>query len=110
MNNQFATVFGPFHRIQNDRTQDAATIRKILTSGELWGRRPRGSDFPAVQAYAGALEAGELGVEFWAFAKPFNAYGSTVYWYLHRRPDGLVWGDDLWAKMDILVSLVRQDF
>ncbi len=84
-------------------------MRAILTSGELWGRPPRGSDFPAVQAYAGALREGDLGFEFWTFAKPFNAFGSVVYWYLHKRTDGLVWGDGTWAKIEVLVATVRQE-
>jgi hypothetical protein len=56
-------MYGPFHRL-NDPPE---VIRKILESGELWGKPPRNifqSDIPTVKAYAGRLPSGAVGIEF----------------------------------------------
>jgi hypothetical protein len=56
-------MYGPFHRI-NDPPE---TVKKILESGELWGKSPRNiasSDFPKVKAYEGKLPPGRQGIEF----------------------------------------------
>ena len=45
-------MYGPFYRLI-DSTDE---VRKILDSGEIWGRAPRNffqSDIPKVKAYAG---------------------------------------------------------
>jgi hypothetical protein len=54
-------------------------VRQLL-SGEIWGKTPRWGRGPAVQAYAGALEEGEEGVEFWSFQPPDNVFGPINHW------------------------------
>lgn len=99
-------VFGPFFRRESP-TQSGDVMRAILTSGELWGRPPRNSNVPAVQAFVGALPDGEPGFEFFAAATPHSTGGGRAFWRV--RDDGTVWGDDEWAKVNILVSHVSQE-
>jgi hypothetical protein len=35
-----------------------------IGSGKIWGKCPRGSDIPTVQAYHGSLPEGKQGIEF----------------------------------------------
>lgn len=100
------TVFGPFYRAAST-TQDAATIRAVLASGELWGRTPQYGVAPTVQAYAGELPDGEEGFEFFAVTPPDRPHGPQVYWRAHR--DSSVEGDQEWAKLKVLVSRVAQE-
>ena len=58
-----AEVFGPFWRAANARTQDAAGMRLVLESGELWGHAPAYSWLPAVQAFLGPLPEDRRGFE-----------------------------------------------
>ena len=99
-------VFGPFFRYAY---ADAGTsiISYVLASGELWGRAPRGSDIPAVQAYNGHLPDGRDGFDFYAFAEPDSPYGPIAHW--RKRDDDSVRGDDEWAKVNVVIRLVRQD-
>jgi hypothetical protein len=55
--------FGPFHRLESP-TQTPAVARQQAVSGEIWGRAPRYSDRPQVQAYGGPLPEGARGIEF----------------------------------------------
>lgn len=102
------TVYGPFFRRSNERTQAANTMRKVLSSGELWGRPPRGSDIPAVKAYFGELPVGVKGFEFFSVVPPDQPWGGVVYW--RGRNDGSVVVDENWAKVVILISRVDQEF
>jgi hypothetical protein len=79
-----------------------------LDSGELWGRSPRNSDIPAVQAFAGELPTDAAGFEFFAVAPPDAPHGPVMYWRI--RADGQVWGDEAWARIVVLITKVRQEF
>jgi hypothetical protein len=108
-NHDVARVCGPFHRLAAT-TQTVETMRNVLVSGELWGRRPfqGSSPFPAVQAFSGNLPDSEEGFEFWTFAAPDPNYGPVAYWRRTGRHDGLVRADaaDTVAKIDVLVTKV----
>ncbi len=45
-------------------TQSPADAAKQAASGEVWGRAPRYSPIPQVQAYDGPLPRGSRGIEF----------------------------------------------
>jgi hypothetical protein len=104
---QTVTVYGPFHRVANPRTQRAEEMRAILWSGELWGSPARSSLIPAVKAYFGSLPEGQSGFEFFSLAPPDRPWGGVVYW--HERDDGAVWIHDGQAKVNVLVRRVDQD-
>jgi hypothetical protein len=102
-----STVYGPFFRRANDRTQTTEDVRRIVRSGELWGRPARGSDIASAKAYVGPIPRGVSGFEFYATDEPNRPYGPIAYWMptAHDR----VRSEDGWAKLKILVSLVSQD-
>jgi len=100
------TVYGPFHRLWSS-TQSVETMRKVLRSGELWGRAPRYGLSPAVQAYAGRLPDGKQGFEFFAAVPPDRPFGPQSYW--RARLDGGVRGDHEWAKLRVVLSRVSQE-
>lgn len=60
--------------------QDTETVLKQLMTGQIWGRPTRWGDSPAVKAYAGALQAGDTGIEFWSFQAPESPHAHRVYW------------------------------
>ena len=62
-------LYGPFHRKESP-TQTAETARMQEISGEIWGKSPRGSDVPTVQAYTGPLPDGASGIEFYTNVTP----------------------------------------
>ncbi|HEV3000091.1 MAG TPA: hypothetical protein VGW75_05060 [Solirubrobacteraceae bacterium] len=98
-------MYGPFKRLQNDRTQTANDMEAILRTGELWGRIPYGGHEPAAQAYTGALAEDESGFEFYADVPPHNPWVGTPRW--RPRPDRRVWVDGDTARVKIFVSRVR---
>jgi RHS repeat-associated protein len=52
-----------YHRVESTtQTTDIARLQE--ETGEIWGRAPRGSDIPKVQAYRGPLPEGRRGIEF----------------------------------------------
>lgn len=53
-----------YRRIWNARTQTDETAELQRDSGEVWGRTPRWSYEPKVQAYKGPLPEGQAGIEF----------------------------------------------
>jgi hypothetical protein len=85
-------VFGPFWRAANSRMQDHAGMRRIIESGELWGRPPAYSTLPAVQAYMGKLPPDKPGFEFFALTPPDQEFGFVAYW--RERDDQSVRVDD----------------
>lgn len=52
-----------YHRLESP-TQTSELAQLQVAGGEIWGRAPRGSDIPAVQAYIGPLPKGAKGIEF----------------------------------------------
>jgi hypothetical protein len=52
-----------YHRKESS-TQTSEVAKAMEESGELWGKAPRGSDIPTVQAYEGPLPPEAKGVEF----------------------------------------------
>jgi hypothetical protein len=105
---QTTIFYGPFFRRANAATQDAAVMREIVRTGELWGKGPNNSDIPAVQAIPGRLPGDRIGFEFYTATVPDTPAGGVVYWRV--RDDNAVWGDDTWAKVRIVVSRVNQEF
>lgn len=61
--------YGPFHRLESD-TQATGTAAEQVASQEIWGRAPRDSSWPQVQAYRGTLPAGSRGIEFYTDVAP----------------------------------------
>jgi hypothetical protein len=104
-----STVFGPFHRRESP-TQTAEDLRRILSTGELWGG-PFACDrggAPVVKAFSGPLPPDRQGFEFHTFGPPDRPHGSYAYW--RERRDGVVIIEDGRAKIRVLITLVRQDF
>lgn len=101
------TVYGPFFRRWNERTQGRDVVREVLASGELWGRPPRGSDIPAVKAYFGELPSETVGFEFFSLVPPDRPWGGVAYW--RARSDGSVIVEDDLAKVVVLISRVDQE-
>lgn len=102
-------VYGPFHRLENERTQTAASMGEILRGGELWGNPPRWSAgiSPRVQAYTGPLNPTDNGFEFYTKVEPDFPYGPRMSW--SKRPGGAVRIEDGKAKVNVLVTRVTQD-
>ena len=64
-----AGMFGPFFRLKSPtQTFDVAKLQE--QTGEMWGRAPRNSDIPKVQAWEGPLPEGKQGVEFYTDVAP----------------------------------------
>ena len=71
------TIYGPFHRLGDT----AKTLERILASGELWGKPPRGifaSDIPAAKAFPGPLPPGARGFEFTTPVAPDDSRGGSL--------------------------------
>lgn len=62
-------AYRPYWR-RASTTQDAAMARQMIESRELWGRTPRYSSWPQVQAFAGELPNGQSGTEFYCDVEP----------------------------------------
>jgi len=94
-----------YHRLGDG----AATLDKIIESGELWGQVPRNffqSPFPAVKAYAGPLPEGATGFEFTTPVAP-APYGVPEKPTWRVGLPGVVESEDGdWAK--IPVKVLRQ--
>ncbi len=99
-------VYGPFHRLG----VTVETLKKILASGELWGRPPRGifaSDIPAAKAFPGPLPPGERGFEFTTSVAPDDSgvgFLSGIKW-TGPRP-GVKVDPYSWAKIPVTVTKV----
>lgn len=74
---EFEDAYGPFYRLDCPQLDGAAFASDVLTTGELHGGPPAGSDTPAVQAYRGPLPDGKPGFEFYAFARPTYPWGEA---------------------------------
>ena len=95
-------LFGPFHRLASN-TQTNEDAEKIEASGELWGRPPRGSDVPQVQAYSGPLPEGRIGIEFWTWIAPTpNSPPGRERW--HPLLTRGVWYDEDWARIRVRLT------
>ena len=62
-----------YHRLESP-TQPPEVAAQQVASGEVWGRPPRGSYIPKVQAYSGPLPEGARGIEFTTDVPP-DRYG-----------------------------------
>lgn len=107
-NSQTRTVFGPFHRLVAPKVQDAETVVKQLLSGEIWGRPARWGYSPTVKAYAGALTAGESGIEFWSFQRPASPHAHRVYWRTGGRFVTIDHSNEV-AKLQVAFVRITQD-
>jgi hypothetical protein len=78
--------YGPFHRVENPRTQTRAIARLQELSHEVWGRPARGSGLPSVKAYPGILPD-RTGIEFDTDVKPRSGCApNEARWYLELTP------------------------
>lgn len=59
---------GPFHRRESPTQTPSDAIEQCRVS-EIWGRVPRGGNWPTVQAYAGLLNQ-ERGINFTTDTSP----------------------------------------
>lgn len=94
-----------YHRIGDP----ADVIAKIGSSGELWGRVPRGffqSDIPKVKAYDGALPGEEQGFEFTSTVAPDPGGVPGKPTWSGPRPGVRVEGE--FAKIACIVTKVRK--
>ena len=85
---------GPFSRRETPDTQTPADAVEQCRTSEIWGRIPRWSQWPAVQAYGGRLK-GSRGIEFTTDTHP-HPNGTLdrnspfeLRWYLGLTPDVL---------------------
>lgn len=104
LNYQSRRLYGPFHRLLAHNVQDATTVLKQVTSGEIWGKRPSYGGSPAVKAYPGRLPTDGLGIEFWSFQPPDAPYGPRAFW---RTPGTWVSVDDEAETVVLSVAFVR---
>jgi hypothetical protein len=96
-------TWGPYYRTGS--TQDDATTRKQLASGEVWGRANRGSDTPSVDAWDGPLPADRHGIEFYTDVPP--SPGSPPHrarWLGPRQGVSISGG---WAKIRVTITKTR---
>lgn len=74
-----------FNRCETS-TQTPETALLQVQSGEVWGRPPRGSLIPQVQAYTGTLQ-NRRGIDFTTDTEPHpNGSPFEVRWYLNLTP------------------------
>ena len=94
-------MFGPFYRIYDGPD----VIRKVIQSGELWGRAATGifrTDFPKVKAYKGHLPKGLIGFEFETDVEPdLGSVPSKPVWS-NWRPGVAVEGEYANIKVRII--------
>jgi len=84
-------------------TQTAEDARKQAASREIWGTIPRLGRWPRVEAYAGGLPAGAVGIEFYTFDEPDrNGRTSLPTWTGVVRPDIQV--SDEFAKIRCVIT------
>ena len=73
---------GPYHRVETP-TQTSAVAVEQASTGEIWGRTPRGGMVPTVQAYPLALPVARRGIEFTTLVDPYpNGCPIEIRWYL----------------------------
>jgi len=91
-----------YHRLESP-TQTSADAQKQQASQEIWGRPPRFSEIPAVQAYTGPLPGGAKGIEFETDVPPDRGSPRGQAYWRGPRP-GVVVDQDV-AK--IKVTIIR---
>ena len=62
-------VWRTYYRVESP-TQTFVDASRQMESGEIWGKPARGSFFPKVKAYEGALPEGKHGIEFMTDVEP----------------------------------------
>jgi hypothetical protein len=103
-------MYGPFHRL-NDSPE---VVRKILDSGELWGRPPGHifqSNISKVKAYSGPLPPGATGIEFETEIPPDNGHvpGKPTWSTKPERPGIKSEGEYAKIKVHVLRQTVILD-
>lgn len=96
--------YGPFHRKASPTQTDRDALLQAL-GGEIWGRTPRGSAWPKVQAYLGPLPLDEAGIEFYTAAEPDPGDHPTRAGWTGPRPGVRLDGE--FAKITVDVVLIR---
>lgn len=78
-------IYGPFYRVKTP-TQTDEDIEKQLSSKEVWGKAPRGSEIPKVKAYTKEwidIYSQSTGIVFWTNIPPDDTGSEKtgkVYW------------------------------
>ncbi|MER5619081.1 hypothetical protein [Streptomyces sp. NPDC002215] len=107
------TLYGPFHRLANPKTQSAEVARSMVESGELWGKAPRQGGNAAAQAWRGPIPADAKpgSLEFYTTVKP-KPFGRSLpgqaAWEaeVEAGVNSFVKGNDEWASIPIVVTEV----
>ena len=95
-----------YHRKYNHRTQTDEHADQQLTSQELWGKPPYGSEIAKAQAYEGSLPDGMSGIEFRTNIEPdTNTPPGMAYWTAGR--DGVRF-EDGFAKISVTIMRCRR--
>ncbi|WP_234330285.1 RHS repeat domain-containing protein [Streptomyces acidiscabies] len=108
------TLYGPFHRLGNDKTQSIEDARSIVESGELWGRAPRQGGNATAQAWRGPIpkDAKSGSLEFYTTVKP-KAYNRSLpgqgAWEaeVEAGVKSFVKDGDEWASIPIIITEAR---
>jgi hypothetical protein len=98
--------FGPYYRLESE-SQTKEVAAQQSTSGEVWGRTPRGSAWPQVQAYVGHLPADRNGIEFYTDIEPNPGGKPTEVRWSGGGPRAGVRTDGEFAKISCVITLVR---
>jgi hypothetical protein len=98
--------YGPFHRLASP-TQTRDDAERQVASGEVWGRQPRFSSWPQVQALRGLLPGDADGIEFYTDIRPDNSGPRREARWSggNRRPD--VRTEAGFAKISCVITEVR---
>jgi hypothetical protein len=90
-----------YYRLESpSQTPEIARVQEA--TGEIWGKAPRGSTIPAVQAYTGPLPEGARGIEFTAEVEPDPLSPPGQAYWRGPRPGVIVEGDN--AKIRVTVT------
>ncbi len=108
------TLYGPFHRLGNAKTQPTEVARSMAKSGELWSRAPRQGSNATAQAWRGPSpkDAKPGSLEFYTTVKP-KSYGRSLpgqaAWEAGKEAGviSFVKDGDEWAPIPIIITEVR---
>ncbi|WP_393087748.1 RHS repeat-associated core domain-containing protein [Streptomyces sp. LN704] len=108
------TLYGPFHRLGNEKTQTAEDALKIVESGELWGKAPQQGGNATAQAWRGPIpkNAKPGSLEFYTTVKP-KPYNRSLpgqgAWEAEKMEGvaSFVIDGEEWASIPIIVTEVR---
>ena len=98
--------YGPFHRLASP-TQTQEDAQRQAETGEIWGRTPRNSGWPQIEAYPGLLKEGEFGIEFYTAARPNESRHSPVHYWSGPEFEGSARIEGDFAKIPGVITTIR---